>query len=112
MTAEAYKRLRNKGGEIEMDGKVYRVIGSDSLGRLQLRKLAYYIDCFDYMDEDYDTYDEANDAIQTIMQDNDTPEEDIEDLEDAEIGERLDPISSPFWMHYKDIEADDITYKL
>lgn len=127
MSGVKFRDLK-EGKQIEMDGKVYQVLDTDRMGRVQLVQVTYSIDVFKYQDEQYNTYEEANevctqkkefaedeledlkkqlvgcvdeDAKDEIQEEIDKLEETIDDLEYADIEE--DTLGEPFWMHYKDI---------
>lgn len=101
MTGEEFKRLR-VGNEVEVDEKTYRVMDKDRMGRVKLQKMVcsfYDLDGY----EDYDTFDEAEDAKRQAIEEAVTCAA-AERLKMTEIDWRLDRHSEPFWMHYKDIE--------
>lgn len=130
MTREEFDSLKI-GDEIELEEETVRVLDIDRMGRVQLVQVTYSIDVFEYQDEQYDTYEEANevctqkkefaedeledlkkqlvecvdeDAKDEIQEEIDKLEETIDDLEYADIEE--DTLGEPFWMHYKDINIE------
>lgn len=135
MTGKEFKKLTEGTEIVTTDNKHYTVIDTDSMGRIQMVKLCYHIDDWEEADEEFDTPDEANDYLSTRIN---QVKEDVEDLEHqlsdcdddecrGEIQEDLDnrqelleqlecaDIESEesgklFWMHYKDVEDEDIIY--
>ena len=85
MTGQQFKRL-HRCSEIEMDGKNYRVIDTDNLGRVEMRQIVYYINTFDERDNKYDTYEDCVDALQVLLREQDFDS----DLSTSDIEEELE----------------------
>lgn len=86
------------GKKIEMDGKTYCVIGiQERFGRVRLQQIVFY---YDARGDDYDTYDECQEALEVAIY-NAEDDEEAEELADCDITWNL--FGLPFWMHYKDI---------
>ena len=121
-----------------VDDKTYRVEDTDRLGRVKMQHIEYYIDVWEFQDECYDTYDEAQERVSVLIgelkDDLDGLKERLSELDDddAEYGDVQDEIEKaeeqlddlefcdietcdsgePFWMHYKDIDAEEIRGEL
>lgn len=102
MNGNKFKRL-NKGAEIVMDGKTYQVLATDGMGRVQMQQIGYYVDDRKVRDEVFDSFDDCMDLLQD-MRTNDVDY----DLTSSDIVETT--CGNKFWVHYKDIEDDDIIY--
>lgn len=138
MTGEQFKKLVD-GSEIMMEGgKTFRVEDTDHFGRVKLQKMEYYIDVWEYHDEYFETYDEAinrssdieheleddlkdlNEFLSDLDDDDEQKEETQSEIDQKE--ELLDQIKccdieeeecgKPFWMHYKDINDEEVTYSV
>ena len=96
-----YDLLDHKHPTVEMEGKVYEVTDTDRMGRMKLERITYRLNDgrFDF---DYDTYDDASEALSDRVDNADDDDEDVEEL----VRNGIDEVKTgkPFWMHYKDIE--------
>lgn len=102
MNGNKFKRL-SKGAEIVMDDKDYMVLGTDNLGRIEMQRIGYYIDDLKMRDFNYNSFDECMEVLQEMR----AAYVDC-DLTSQDIHERT--FGNKFWMHYKDIDEDDIIY--
>ena len=133
MNSEQFKKL-TPDSEVHMDGKTYTVIQTDHRGNIQLQLLQFYIDVWDYRDDFFDDEEAANDHLSELIEDTKEEITDladfISDLDDDDeqkeesqeeldkLEERLDNLNYAdieseehgelFWIHYKDINEDDI----
>lgn len=117
MTREEFDSLKI-GDEIELEEETVRVLDIDRMGRVQLCKMQYHIDLFEYSDKYFDYEEDAYEYLDHQMQ---MVKDDIENYVDSdeeektfdELEEELDELKyadieaeetgEPYWMHYKDI---------
>jgi len=115
MTKEEFKKLQ-EGDELYVpaddDERTYSVLEKDRMGRVKMKKISYYVDVFDYQDEYFDSYDDAENYRQQLMDECTKGELDVEDIEEtfdelkyAEI--ESETFGKPFWMHYTEVELSE-----
>lgn len=103
MTANEFKRL-TKDTEVYVpaddNDATYRVLDKKLLmGQIKMQKIVYCIDSEGFYGEEYDSFDEAVQAIEDSREEHGSCEAHGSDIEDKLGG-------SPFWMHYHDVELD------
>lgn len=133
MTEERFLKLI-PDERVYMDGKAYNVCQTDSMGRVQLQHIVYYVDVWDFSDDLFDDHDAANNHLSelieqteddikdhneqlSVLDDDDEERDDVQEELDK-LEEQLDDLKfadidteesgDPFWMHYKDINEDDV----
>lgn len=135
MNGQQFLRLL-PDSEITMEGKTYCVQQTNRRGQIQMVKLSYYVDVWEERDEHFDSEEEAGDHLSQRIEDIkqeltelaeflsdlddddeereetqneiDEKQEKLENLEYADI--ESEETGTPFWMHYKDVNDEDITY--
>ena len=113
MTGEEFKKL-TEGTEVyvpaDEDELTYSVLKKDKQGRIKMQRISYYIDMF-HCQEKFDSFEDAEDYRQQLMDECAKGELDVEDIEEtlddlkyADI--EHDTFGKVFWMHYRDVEID------
>lgn len=106
------------GDEIELEEETVKVLDIDRMGRVQLCKVQYHIDVWEYSDTYFDSEEEANEYVSELIEqvqenienyiDSDEAEKTLDELEE-ELDElkyadiEAEETGEPYWMHYKDI---------
>lgn len=86
--------------KIEMEGKTYKVLDCDVMGRVKMRQVVFVLLIpMEDMCVECDTYEEACDQKEDIEEEYMS----IVDIEEKDKGKI-------FWMHYKDIDEKWIDY--